>query len=267
MDHNDLMDDPSPNNGNHHHHQQSTSNTNTPSFLSKNQIWEQFVSDNVQNEVDLLKSRANIAENLLSEKTKQLDIVQRQVTLLKQHLIQADQLNKEQAITIESLKRRLNSNNNGQTGNGGGRINGNGTSATIEKVNKESSSSTSTTLSGSSASVRLPMVFENGGVTITPVVTSSPSSSLSSSSQLTSCQTGSATSISSNSGGVKLELNTHHLNPGMNTMSQNLLSHLLRDGHASAVSGNGTSNSNAAHLTKMADMATIEPIRESRNKS
>ena len=77
MDHNDLMDDPSPpnNNGtNHHHHQQSTSsnNTITPSFLSKNQIWEQFVSDNVQNEVDLLKSRANIAENLLSEKTKQL---------------------------------------------------------------------------------------------------------------------------------------------------------------------------------------------------
>ena len=266
MDHNDLMDDPSPNNGNHlHHHlhqQQSTSNTNTPSFLSKNQIWEQFVSDNVQNEVDLLKSRANIAENLLSEKTKQLDIVQRQVTLLKQHLIQADQLNKEQAITIESLKRRLNS-NNGQTGNGGGRINGNGTSATIEKVNKESSSST--TSSGSSASVRLPMVFENGGVTITPVVTSSPSS-LSSSSQLTSCQTGSATSISSNSG-VKLELNTHHQHPGMNTMSQNLLSHLLRDGHASAVAGNGNSNSNAAHLTKMADMATIEPIRESRNKS
>ena len=282
MDHNDLMDDSSPpNNGNH---QQSTSNNNTtnttttPSFLSKNQIWEHFVSDNVQNEVDLLKRRANIAENLLSEKTKQLDIVQRQVALLKQHLLQADQLNKEQAITIESLKRRLtagSSSNGQQTGNGssgGSRINGHGssssTSATIEKVlNKESSSISLTTSAVSSASVR---IFENGGVTITPVVTTSPSL-MSSSSQLTSCQTGSsslaATSISSNiSGGVKLELN-----PGMNSMSQNLLSHLLRDGHHhhASTTGNGNSNSNAAHLTKMggADMATIEPIRESRNKS
>ena len=72
--------------------------------------------------------------------------------------------------------------------------------------------------------------------------------------------------IQMSSGGVKLELN-----PGMNSMSQNLLSHLLRDGHHhhASTTGNGNSNSNAAHLTKMvgADMATIEPIRESRNKS
>ena len=57
----------------------------------------------------------------------------------------------------------------------------------------------------------------------------------------------------------------------MNTMSQNLLSHLLRDGHHATGNGNNSniSNNTAAHLTKMvhADMATIEPIRESRNKS
>ena len=87
--------------------------------LQKNQIWEQFVSDNIRNEVDLLKSRTNIAETLLTEKTKQLDLVQKQVDMLKQHLLSADQLNKEQAIMIESLKRRL---------NGGRRENGNGTS-------------------------------------------------------------------------------------------------------------------------------------------
>ena len=94
-----------------HHHSHN--------FLQKNQIWEQFVSDNVRNEVDLLKSRTNIAETLLTEKTKQLDLVQKQVDMLKQHLLSADQLNKEQAIMIESLKRRL---------NGGRRENGNGTS-------------------------------------------------------------------------------------------------------------------------------------------
>ena len=91
-------------------------------FLQKNQIWEQFVSDNVRNEVDLLKSRTNIAETLLTEKTKQLDLVQKQVEMLKQHLLSADQLNKEQAIMIESLRRRLNG------GGGGRRENGNGTS-------------------------------------------------------------------------------------------------------------------------------------------
>ena len=69
--------------------------------------------------MDLLKSRTNIAETLLTEKTKQLDLVQKQVDMLKQHLLSADQLNKEQAIMIESLKRRL---------NGGRRENGNGTS-------------------------------------------------------------------------------------------------------------------------------------------
>ena len=69
--------------------------------------------------MDLLKSRTNIAETLLTEKTKQLDLVQKQVDMLKQHLLSADQLNKEQAIMIESLKRRLNA---------GRRENGNGTS-------------------------------------------------------------------------------------------------------------------------------------------
>ena len=69
--------------------------------------------------MDLLKSRTNIAETLLTEKTKQLDLVQKQVDMLKQHLLSADQLNKEQAIMIESLKRRL---------NGSRRENGNGTS-------------------------------------------------------------------------------------------------------------------------------------------
>ena len=124
----------------------------TPSFLSKSQIWEQFVSENVQNEVELLKSRASIAENLVAEKSKQLEIVQvrrknfsssdfvyiisavclqffqRQVALLKQHLIQADQLNKEQAITIESLKRRLNHNNSNGT-----KINGNSNNSSHSK--------------------------------------------------------------------------------------------------------------------------------------
>ena len=45
-----------------HHHSHN--------FLQKNQIWEQFVSDNVRNEVDLLKSRTNIAETMLTKKTK-----------------------------------------------------------------------------------------------------------------------------------------------------------------------------------------------------
>ena len=205
----------------------SPNNQHPPSFLSKNQIWEQFVSENVQNEVDLLKSRANIAENLLSEKTKQLDIVQKQVSMLKQHLLQADQLNKEQAITIESLKRRLSHNGN--------RVNGsNSNSATIERVPTTSNGK------NDSSSVRLPMGFENGGVTITPVVSSASSSPL----------TSTALSIS------KSEQHNFTPTPG----SQNLLSHLLRDG----VGNNG--NAHHQHLNKM-DMATIEPIRESRNKS
>merc|ERR1719266_1002706 len=120
-------------------------------FLQKNQIWEQFVSDNVRNEVDLLKSRTNIAETLLTEKTKQLDLVQKQVEMLKQHLLSADQLNKEQAIMIESLRRRLN-------GGGGRRENGNGTSNNDRNNGSNSDG------------MKLPLVFENGGVTITPVV-------------------------------------------------------------------------------------------------
>ena len=55
-------------------------------------------------------------------------IFQRQVALLKQHLIQADQLNKEQAITIESLKRRLNHNNSNGT-----KINGNSNNSSHSK--------------------------------------------------------------------------------------------------------------------------------------
>jgi len=83
-------------------------------FLHKSQLWESFASENVRNEVDMLRSRANIAETLLNEKTKQLDIVHKQVEMLKNHLLQKDdkiekavKLNKEQAIMIESLKRRL----------------------------------------------------------------------------------------------------------------------------------------------------------------
>ena len=133
----------------------------------------------MRNEVDLLRSRANIAETLLNEKTKQLDIVHKQVEMLKNHLLNADQLNKEQAIMIESLKRRLR--------------------------NTENSAKTN----GDTGSI----MFENGGVTITPVSTSSAS-----------------------------------------TKSQNLLSHLLHS------NGNNKYHSNG-------DMATIEPIIESRSKS
>jgi hypothetical protein len=150
------------------------------------QLWDQFASENVRNEVELLQSRTSIAETLLSEKTKQLDVAQRQVTMLKQHLLQADQLNKEQAITIESLNRRLNGRNNGYH---------NSSSATIERVDHESSPSRS---NGSSSRIRLPMVFENGGVTITPVVTSS-----------------------SPPGSIQVSNSNN---------SKNLLSHLLRDG-------------------------------------
>ena len=116
------------------------------SFLQKSQIWEQFVSDNVKHEVDLLKSRTTIAETLLAEKTKQLDIVNKQVQMLKERLLSADQLNKEQAIMIESLKRRLSASSNGN----------------------------------SNGSNDVKMMFENGGgVTITPVVTSSSVSNMS----------------------------------------------------------------------------------------
>ena len=90
-------------------------------------------------------------------------------------------------------------------------------SATIEKVSKQDSS------------VRLPMVFENGGgVTITPVVTSSG-------------VTNNSTRINSASSFGYQE---------NSTTGQNLLSHLLRE-------NNGTG--------KKIDLATIEPIRENRN--
>ena len=147
------------------------------------QLWESFASENVRNEVDLLRSRANIAETLLNEKTKQLDIVHKQVEMLKNHLLHADQLNKEQAIMIESLKRRLRN--------------------TSQETNQESG-----------------IMFENGGVTITPVTSSTSSTS--------------TTKISSS--------------------SQNLLSHLLHSNGSSKYHNNG-------------DMATIEPIIESRSKS
>ena len=117
------------------------------------------MSENVKNEVELLKSRTTIAESLLAEKNKQLDVVQRQVTMLKQHLLQADQLNKEQAITIESLKRRLNGGHHLRNGQ-----------ATLERVSDYDK-------------VRL---FENGGVTITPVNASSTTSVTTSSTNLLS---------------------------------------------------------------------------------
>ena len=157
--------------------------TNDQHFLQKAQLWESFASENVRNEVDLLRSRANIAETLLNEKTKQLDIVHKQVEMLKNHLLHADQLNKEQAIMIESLKRRLRN--------------------TSQETNQESG-----------------IMFENGGVTITPVTSSTSSTS--------------TTKISSS--------------------SQNLLSHLLHSNGSSKYHNNG-------------DMATIEPIIESRSKS
>ena len=120
---------------------EESAENNVHSFLQQNQIWEQFVTENVRNEVELLKSRTAIAETLLAEKTKQFEILQKQVEMLKNHLISADQLNKEQAITIESLKRRPN--HNGTNGKSNG-----------DKMS----------------------IFENGGaVTITPVVTSSQS--------------------------------------------------------------------------------------------
>ena len=132
------------------------------SFLQKNQIWEQFVSDNVRNEVELLKSRTTIAETLLTEKTKQLDIVQKQVDVLKQHLLSADQLNKEQAIMIESLKRRLSSSSS--TGS---------SSSSSRQQNGNNGND-----SGMHANSNMKLMFENGGVTITPVVTSSMTASV-----------------------------------------------------------------------------------------
>lgn len=146
------------------------------SFLQQSQIWEKFISDNARNELELLKSRTCIAETLLAEKTKQLDIVQKQVDMLKSHLLTADQLNKEQAITIESLKRRLQ--------------NGSATPSTNGKANGGSN--------GDKA-----RVFENGGVTITPVVTTSSSSG-------------------------PLSSAPSHLSTNGNVYSQNLLSHLLQ---------------------------------------
>lgn len=119
------------------------------SFLQQSQIWEKFISDNARNELELLKSRTCIAETLLAEKTKQLDIVQKQVEMLKNHLLTADQLNKEQAITIESLKRRL------QNGSA---------SSTAAPTNGKANG-------GSNGDHQKSRVFENGGVTITPVVT------------------------------------------------------------------------------------------------
>jgi len=163
-------------------------------FLHKSQLWESFASENVRNEVEMLRSRANIAETLLNEKTKQLDIVHKQVEMLKNHLLNADQLNKEQAIMIESLKRRLrnqdSSINNGE-----------------QRCHDQASG----------------IMFENGGVTITPVTSTSSTST---------------NKISSS--------------------SQNLLSHLLHR--------NG-SNGSKYHDHHNGDMATIEPIIESRSKS
>ena len=161
-------------------------------FLHKSQLWESFASENVRNEVDMLRSRANIAETLLNEKTKQLDIVHKQVEMLKNHLLNADQLNKEQAIMIESLKRRLRSQDSNVPTNG------------EQRCHDQASG----------------IMFENGGVTITPVTSTSSTST---------------NKISSSS-------------------QNNLLSHLLHSNGSSKYHNNG-------------DMATIEPIIESRSKS
>jgi len=204
----------------------STAHHHSHNFLQKNQIWEQFVSDNVRNEVDLLKSRTNIAETLLTEKTKQLDLVQKQVDMLKQHLLSADQLNKEQAIMIESLKRRL---------NGGRRENGNGTSNNDRNNGSNSDG------------MKLPLVFENGGVTITPVVSTTSSAIVTASTGVGGGNNGMGNHNSSSSlGGLGgLHPGGGHRNENK---GQNLLSHLLQHREI----GNGNKG----------DMATIEPVRD-----
>ena len=178
------------------HNHDSNVNVQDQHFLHKSQLWESFASENVRNEVEMLRSRANIAETLLNEKTKQLDIVHKQVEMLKNHLLNADQLNKEQAIMIESLKRRLLRNN--------------------QELNTANGDNNRDQASG--------IMFENGGVTITPVTSTSSTST---------------NKISSSS-------------------QNNLLSHLLHR--------NG-SNGSKYHDHHNGDMATIEPIIESRSKS
>ena len=174
------------------HNHDSNVNVQDQHFMHKSQLWESFASENVRNEVDMLRSRATIAETLLNEKTKQLDIVHKQVEMLKNHLLNADQLNKEQAIMIESLKRRLLRNN--------------------QELNTANGDNNRDQASG--------IMFENGGVTITPVTSTSSTST---------------NKISSSS-------------------QNNLLSHLLHSNGSSKYHNNG-------------DMATIEPIIESRSKS
>ncbi len=193
------------------------------------QIWEQFVQGNVRNEVEMLKSRTAIAETLLAEKTKQLDIVERQVAMLKQHLLQADKLNKDQASLIESLKKKLaNETSTASVRCNGSKMNSSSSTAsaaaTIERVGRRHDLGDQHSHHGRSNNSqqqnnnRLPMVFENGGVTITPVVTSSPLSS---------------------------SMSSHH-HSTHSTPSTNLLQHLLRDGMS---------------VVKSGDMATIEPVR------
>ena len=192
------------------------------------------MDDKIENTVKLM-SRANIAETLLNEKTKQLDIVHKQVEMLKNNLLKADQLNKEQAIMIESLKRRLRKKTkqldivHKQVEMLKNHL------LNADQLNKEQAimiESLKRRLRSQDSNVPTNgeqrctdqasgIMFENGGVTITPVTSTSSTST---------------NKISSS--------------------SQNLLSHLLHR------NGNGSK-----YHDHNGDMATIEPIIESRSKS
>lgn len=104
--------------------------------------WDNFCTDNAQNEVEVLTRKNALQETMLAEKTKQLELAERQIGLLKVHLQMADRVNKEQCAMIEKLKKW--------------RTNG---STTLTRVYRDTDRQVN----------KMPVLFENGGVTITPV--------------------------------------------------------------------------------------------------
>ena len=100
--------------------------------------------------------------------------------------------------------------------------------------------------------MKLPLVFENGGVTITPVVSTTSSAIVTASTGVGAGNNGMGNHNSSSLGGLGgLHPGGGHRNENK---GQNLLSHLLQHREI----GNGNKG----------DMATIEPVRDrSRTKS
>ena len=90
----------------------NTSNITLKSLLSnvnaqEIKFMERFQAENLGSEIEILKAKNRELQLSATEKDRQLHLYQKQVDILKNTLSKADQVNKEQARTIESLKQSL----------------------------------------------------------------------------------------------------------------------------------------------------------------